>query len=175
MQLKDAIALLQHKNIDPSVTQTWTDLGCGSGLFTSALASLLQSGSIIYAVDRNLSALNKITSSNKVFIKPIAADFIEDPLDFNELDGILMANSLHYVKDKPAFIHKIISYLKPGGCFLIVEYDTDKPVSTWVPYPVSFQTLTKLFGAADYTSAIKLHEQPSLYNRGNIYSAIVTK
>ena len=128
MQLKDALALLTHKSFYPEGPQSWADLGCGSGLFTSALASLLHSGSEIYAVDSNASALKKISSPNNVVIKPVQSDFITDNLDFNKLDGIMMANSFHYVKDKPAFIHKARLYLKPGSCFLIVEYDMDRQV-----------------------------------------------
>ncbi|MES1225815.1 MAG: class I SAM-dependent methyltransferase [Bacteroidota bacterium] len=175
MQLKESIELLQHKNFQPVEKQIWADLGCGSGLFTLALANLLQAGSTVYAVDTNTSALKKLPSNDKVSIRPVQSDFITDQFEFSNLDGILMANSLHYVKDKSAFIGKMIKYLKSGGCFLMVEYDTDKPVSTWVPYPTSFQTLKKIFAAAGFISAQKMNERPSVYNNGKMYSAIFTK
>jgi ubiquinone/menaquinone biosynthesis C-methylase UbiE len=175
MDLKDAIALLRHNSFHPTGIQAWADLGSGSGLFTSALASQLASGSTIYAVDSNHSALTKIIVDDRIAIHPVQADFTVDRLDFSGLNGLLIANSLHYVNDKPAFILKAGGYIKPGGCFLIVEYDTDKPVPRWVPYPLSFQSLERLFETAGYLSIIKLNERPSLYNRGTLYSAMVTR
>jgi ubiquinone/menaquinone biosynthesis C-methylase UbiE len=173
MELQDAISLIQYERPGTPEVQTWADLGCGQGLFTYALANSLLQGSTIYAVDENSSALKKIHSTGKVTIKTLHADFINDSLKLSNLDGILMANSLHYVKDKPAFIRKAIGYMKEKSNFLIAEYDTDKPVSTWVPYPVSFQSLRIIFSEAGYTSIKKLGEHTSVYNSGNIYSALI--
>ena len=47
MQLTEAIKLIQHKGILQTEPQTWADLGCGAGLFTQALASLLHENSTI--------------------------------------------------------------------------------------------------------------------------------
>jgi ubiquinone/menaquinone biosynthesis C-methylase UbiE len=174
MELQEAISLIQYKRPDTTEAQIWADLGCGQGLFTYALADGLQLGSVIYAIDDNLSALKKINSTNKTTIKTLKADFIKDDLELSNLDGILMANSLHYVKDKSAFIRKAIGCMKEKNNFLIVEYDTDKSVPIWVPYPISFTSLKKIFSEAGYTSIKKLHERPSVYNRGNIYSALIS-
>jgi SAM-dependent methyltransferase len=56
------------------------------------------------------------------------------------LDGILMANAMHYFKDKEAVLRQIHSFLKPIGTFLLVEYNVDSG-NPWVPYPL----LSKLF------------------------------
>lgn len=91
-----------------------------------------------------------------------------------DLDGILMANSLHYVRDKLELIQKLSACLKPGGNFLIVEYDTDVPVSHWVPYPVSFSKLKQLFGVTGYGIVEKLGERKSAYGRANLYAAWIS-
>jgi ubiquinone/menaquinone biosynthesis C-methylase UbiE len=118
----------------------WADLGCGTGSFTIALAGLLLKKSLVYAVDKNKAALNKMLDEYKdVIIKKIQGDFTEIKLPEN-LDGILMANSLHYVSDKHAFIKKIQTHLIEQKLFLIVEYDTDIP-NQWIPYPVSLNSL----------------------------------
>jgi len=154
-----------------SLTRQWADLGCGSGLFTTALAQLLPSGSTVYGVDTNPTVRRQAPSSDRpASIIPVRADFVKDPLTLPLLDGILMANSLHYVKDKPALIQKLRSYMQEESPFLVVEYDTGQPVPIWVPYPISYHSLTRLF--KDYTTQ-KLGERPSAYGRANMYAALV--
>jgi len=172
MTLQDAITLIKNKNIVSEKENTWADLGCGSGLFTYALASFLNQGSLIYAVDKNITSFKSLSSSKSLTIKPIELDFEKSILPFSNLDGIIMANSLHFVKDKSIFLEKMKSYLKINGCFLIVEYDTEFP-NRWVPYPVSFSNLKELFSNAGFAPVIKLNEKPSLFNRANLYSAII--
>ena len=167
--LIDITAISQYQHI-----ARWADLGCGNGIFTQALARLLSKGSIIYGIDKDRSIKPGVTDGGVEIISK-KSDFIEDDLEIGNLDGILMANSLHYVKDKPGFIKKMKTYLKPEGIFLLVEYDTAIPVANWVPYPVSFLALTKLFENAGYTRVKKLHERPSVYGRANMYSALVEK
>lgn len=84
----------------------------------------------------------------------------------------MMANSLHYVKDKIKFLEKMKSHIHMDGCFLIIEYDTEVS-NRWVPYPISFLSLKKLFHDAGYSSVIRINEMPSAFNnRGNMYSAV---
>lgn len=173
MELEQAIRLIQNRRIDGDTKTVWADLGCGTGLFTQALASLLAQGSTIYAVDKSESALRKILSHPSITIQKVAADFIYDEMNFQNLDGILMANSLHFVKDKISFLNKISHHLKSNGCYLIVEYDMDKP-NPWVPFPISFSSLQKLFKDFGNYSIHKIHEIPSRYNRANIYSALLS-
>ena len=150
----------------PGSTQQWADLGCGAGLFTEAIARLLPGGSTVYGIDIK-PGLRQQTTPNGVTLVPMTANFEKSELDLHDLDGILMANSLHYVKDKPALVKKLRAYMRPDAPFIIVEYDTDMPVSTWVPYPLSFASLTKLFPRVG-----KLGRRPSVYGRADIYAAI---
>src|SRR6185312_556560 len=172
MTLQEGIALIKTDKIDSFKAATWADLGCGSGLFTNALASLLADESTIYAADKNLSSFHKDSSLKSILIKPVELNFERTPLPFNNLDGILMANSLHYVKNKKVFFEKIKTCLNAIGCFLIVEYDMET-ANHWVPYPISFLSLKKLFHDVGFSFVEKISERPSAFNRGNLYSAIV--
>jgi trans-aconitate methyltransferase len=173
MKLSEAIELISNSEVstlDPSI---WADLGCGSGLFTHALTQLLAPGSTIYAIDKDVSAWNKNSQEKNVTIKITAADFERDDLPLDHLDGIMMANSLHFVRDKIFLFNKLRQYMKTHGFFLIVEYDMDT-ANPWVPFPVSFQSLKQLFEKLPDGSMHRIHERPSVYNRANIYSALIS-
>ena len=174
MILKDAVELITIGTRSSSIVQTWADLGCGSGTFTEALAQILPEGSTIYAVDRNKHLLKNIPDSyGKIKVEKSSRNFLESELPDN-LDGILMANSLHFVEDKFSFIKKAERYMKPPEIFLIVEYDTEIS-NPWVPFPLSFISLENLFKKAEFTSVIKINEKPSVFRRAKIYSALISK
>ena len=173
MQLEDAIELIGRRLQIGIKKQVWADLGCGTGTFTEALAGLLPEKSLVYAVDKNIAALNKIPDKYRdVTIEKLYGDFTEIKLPEN-LDGILMANSLHYVSDKHAFIMKNQTHLIKQKLFLIVEYDTDIP-NQWIPYPVSFNSLKLLIENLGYTIE-KLRERLSIYRKEKIYSVVIRK
>jgi hypothetical protein len=119
--------------------------------------------------------LNEIPNElNECRIEKIQLDFINDKLPFINLDGLLMANSLHYVKDKLSFFSNVNVYLKSRHQLLVVEYDTDR-ANRWVPFPISFRSLEQVMHESGYKSIIKLSERPSVYGHGNIYSAAIFK
>jgi ubiquinone/menaquinone biosynthesis C-methylase UbiE len=175
MEPAQAAILLSNDIFDSQQKQKWADLGCGSGTFTLALAGFLQPQSIICAVDTDESALKQIPGSyNSVTIKKMPEDFEKSNLPFKNLDGILMSNSLHYINDKSSLIQRAIGYLKHDGCFLLVEYDTNK-ANQWVPYPLSFASLTELFNKAGFHSVRKLQEKTSVFGRAKLYSVIIQR
>lgn len=174
MEIREARKLIKTDQI-PARIETWCDFGCGTGTFTLALSELLQTGSCIYAVDQDENSLKSIPPEHHgVKIKKHRADFIEDEFPFADLDGILMANSLHYVRDKATFLRKIERYVKTDFRLLIVEYDNETP-NAWVPYPLTFQSLTNFFLRNGYSKILKLGERKSIYNRGAMYSALISK
>src|SRR4030095_16572424 len=139
---------------------TWANLGCVTGTFTLALADLLAAGSAIHAIDRDGSALRRIPSAhNGVRITTHRGDFTSLTWPFGNLDGVLMANSLHYVDDQATFIRACEPWMTSPRRFLIVEYDTDE-ASRWVPYPVGQSRLTELFTAAGCLSIRVLRSRP---------------
>jgi ubiquinone/menaquinone biosynthesis C-methylase UbiE len=170
MRLRDAIEMLAGIELDALGPMTWADLGCGSGTFTVALAAGLAAGSVIHAMDRDRSALRGLPSFHKgVRITTHGGDFANLPWPFTGLDGILMANSLHYVADQLAFIRSCDGQWKSARHFLVVEYDTNE-AGPWVPYPVNRSRATMLFGRAGYRSVRVLRSRPSVYRRAPLYS-----
>ena len=148
--------------------QYWADLGCGSGTFTRALAALLPPGSPVTAVDREKQRLD---IEGVDFIR---ADFDKDELQLEELDGILIANALHYVVDKAALITRLERMFSGEPRFIIIEYETDRR-NPWVPYPIPFEKLKLLFVLLGYRSVLKINERPSAYRSANMYCALIQK
>ena len=173
MRPRDAIDMLAESGVDALGPTIWADLGCGDGTFTLALASLLAPGSTIHAMDTDGSALRAIPAAHKgARITTHRGDFASQTWPYTGLDGILMANSLHYVEHQLAFIRSCNRYLNPARRFLIVEYDTDTG-NQWVPYPVSEARLTALFEAAGYASIRVLRKRASAFRRAPLYAAAI--
>jgi ubiquinone/menaquinone biosynthesis C-methylase UbiE len=153
---------------------TWADLGCGDGTFTLALASLLPAGSTIHAVDQDAATLRGLPDEfHGSRIVHHHADFTQQPWPFSDLDGILMANSLHYVRHQSAFIRKCASQFRAHHQFLIVEYDLRRG-NPWVPYPIEQKAARELFRDLGYTALSLLGTRPSRYQRGSLYSLLAT-
>jgi trans-aconitate methyltransferase len=158
---------------DTGDPQTWVDLGCGAGTFTSAIASLLPSKSIVYAIDRDPQLFPE--SVNDVSIRFSQGDFEKEKFSFTALNGVLLANSLHYVSDQVQVITKLATWLHPhNGRFLLVEYDS-KTSNQWVPYPIPFQKVATLFSGAGFVNIEKIGERKSRYGQGIMYACVVKK
>ena len=136
MEQLDAIQLITGATIPRDAPQLWADLGCGRGTFTRALASLLPAGSTIYAVDREKQQLPKQISGVEIVFSQ--ADFEQDDFPFHDLDGMLIANALHYSKDAETLLQRLMGLQrKAQEQFMIIEYDSNN-ANRWVPYPLSF-------------------------------------
>lgn len=173
MKMEDAIDMISGANFSQDVPVVWADLGCGSGTFTRALTQLLADGSTVYAIDKDQQHI-LTPGEKKVHIEFIQADFDKDSLNLPSLDGILMANALHYVQDKVSLLRHLQKMLTADPKFIIVEYDTMQ-ANPWVPYPVNFLHLQDLFHDAGFSQLRKLGERRSIYNRSNMYSCLARK
>ena len=92
------------------------------------------------------------------------------PLDLPILDGIVMANSLHFQRDKAPVLALVRSCLRPEGHLVLVEYNQDRG-NTWVPYPLSFKTWQKLARESGFGRTRLLATRPSRF-MGEIYAAL---
>lgn len=155
---------------------TWADLGAGDGTFTRALVELLGAETRIYAVDRDARALAKLerwSARAAPGVTPIQADFSAAStlrtIPEASLDGILCANSLHFVADATAVLGRIATWLRPGGRLVIVEYDRRRG-NPWVPHPIPVQRLTATLAPAGFSDPVITATRPSAYG-GSLYVA----
>jgi ubiquinone/menaquinone biosynthesis C-methylase UbiE len=153
---------------------TWADLGSGTGAFTLALADVLGGRGSIVSVDRDARALSE--QRERMAAKFPSTDVRYEEADFTRalevgaLDGILMANSLHFVRDKEPVLLRLLGNLRRGGRFILVEYDADHG-NPWVPHPISFETWR---GIADEVGLVGTRLGGRVPSRflGAVYSAI---
>jgi ubiquinone/menaquinone biosynthesis C-methylase UbiE len=171
MKLTEATAIIRTPLIEWARPQSWCDLGSGNGTFTMALAQLLTPGSTIYAVDFDQRALEGIPEQHDgVEIRKIVGDLQSSTLRLPSVDGILMANTLHFIQEQQVFLRRLLSV---ADCFLIVEYERTKP-NPWGPYPVGFERLRQLFTEAGVERVEKLATRPSQFG-GTMYSALAER
>jgi ubiquinone/menaquinone biosynthesis C-methylase UbiE len=149
----------------------WADLGAGEGAFTRALADLLGPGSSITAVDRDGRALRGLSGETfpGVAVDTKVGDFTQ-PLGLSNLDGVVMANSLHFLRDKGPALNLVRNMLRPGGKLVVVEYGTDRG-NPWVPHPFSYATWVKMAAQAGFVGTRLLKTIPSRH-LGSMYSAV---
>jgi ubiquinone/menaquinone biosynthesis C-methylase UbiE len=117
----------------------WADLGCGDGIFTYVLGQFLRPDSEIYAIDKNRRALaalkrNLAELQLPTAVHPMLADFTH-LLDLPPLDGLVMANALHFIKAKEPVLQPLLNLLRPGGRLIVIEYNTNRG-NYAVPYPL---------------------------------------
>lgn len=182
MNQHDAIALIEKAVGDtPGV---WADLGAGEGTFTQALLPLLGPGSKVYAVDHDrhaLTELQSIASKSNGKVVAMNADFARaqefraafETQVATALDGILIANALHFVRDRCRVLHELAQLLRPGGRVVLVEYDR-RAASQWVPYPIPISELPALAQAAGLEEFTVTATRPSAY-QGSIYAAFARR
>lgn len=178
MDVNDAVALI--RDAVGTGSGIWADLGAGTGTFTRALALLLDAGSTIYAVDDDanaVAALRGLAATSPTRIIPVRADLTR-PLELpglgdQLLDGMLFANSLHFVPNAERVLMELARRVRVGGRVIVVEYDRRAP-SRWVPYPIRASHWPQLATSAGLTNAAVTATRPSAY-AGVLYVGVATR
>ena len=174
MNHDDHVALLRGGIDRPG--GVWADFGSGTGAFTLALADLIGPGGVIYSIERDRTALaQQERSLRERFPNSIVhyrvADFthpIRDSVPL--LDGIVMANALHFHRNKEPILQLMKSYLRPQGHFILVEYNIEQGNSA-VPYPLSYRQWEQLAQRSGFDRTRLLMTRPSRFLK-EIYSAV---
>jgi ubiquinone/menaquinone biosynthesis C-methylase UbiE len=170
MTLTEAIHFIRP-GIQPA-NGIWADIGAGTGLFTMALMHIMEEGTII-AVDKSPHALYSIKASSQIHFQVMEGDF-NQPLQLPLMDGILMANALHYANDHITVLENVLASLREGGRFVLIEYDTEVPNGPWVPNPVSMKLFRNLCKQVGLSDPELIGERQSIYQDGTMY-AVVSK
>ena len=157
-------------NLDLKDSMSGAEFGCGSALFTVALAKKLSKGRVcaLDIQEEKLSALQgRLSKENINNVKTILAD-LEAPngstLKADSLDVVLIPNVLFQAENKYGMINEAVRILKKGGELLIIDWLREGPFSPkeGMISPEEMKkiaqscglSLTKEFMAGDYHYAL---------------------
>ncbi len=174
MNHDDHIALLRGGIDQPG--GVWADFGSGTGAFTLALADLIGPAGVIHSIEQDRSALAQQERSMLARFPHSIVHYY--PADFTHpiresvppLDGLVMANSLHFHRYQEPIIQLIKGYLSSQGRFILVEYNIEHGNSA-VPYPVSYRMWEELAQRCGFVRTRLLKTRPSRFLK-EIYSAV---
>ncbi|HEX6316102.1 MAG TPA: class I SAM-dependent methyltransferase [Gemmatimonadaceae bacterium] len=154
---------------------SWADVGAGTGTFTRALQLLLPAESRIYAIDRDPAAIAALRRIGGVVA--VQSDFTKTTefadLGPASLDGMLLANALHFVPDPAVVLARLARLVKPRGRVVIVEYDR-RAASPWVPFPIESVRWPSIAEAAGFVNPAVIARRNSAY-AGELYVAVADK
>ncbi|HEY9151859.1 MAG TPA: class I SAM-dependent methyltransferase [Anaerolineales bacterium] len=175
MEHEDHVNLLKPANLN--LGGTWADFGAGGGAFTLALRELISAEATIYAVDKDRARLDELQREYRMRFGDaqnlhVLVDDFSRRITLPPLDGVVMANSLHFFKDKEKVLRHVRTFLKPNGILLLVEYNAEKG-NMWVPYPLTFEMFRALARQAGFSEPRLLAKHPSSFLR-EFYSALTS-
>jgi SAM-dependent methyltransferase len=90
-----------------------------------------------------------------------------------QLDGVLLANALHFVRDPERVLARLVEQLRPGGRAIVVEYDR-REASQWVPFPIPASRWPRLAESAGLAEPAITATRPSSYS-GVLYTGVATQ
>lgn len=168
----EAVALIR-----PAVAsgEAWAELGAGHGTFTKALGELAGPTGSVWASDRDpaaVHALEQLALPGGTPLRVARCDFARSP-DLPPVDGVLMANALHFARDQESVLRHAVYQLKRGGKLLLVEYDRTRG-TPWVPFPVPPARFRELAAAVGLEEPEEVGRRASRYHR-EMYAAMARR
>lgn len=163
--------------IRPAVApgEAWAELGAGHGTFTKALGELVGPAGSVWAADRDPAAvrtLEQLALPRDAALRVAQCDFTRSP-DLPAVDGVLMANALHFAHGQESLLRHLVDQLPPGGKLVLVEYDRTRG-TPWVPYPVPPARFRELAVTVGLEAPEEVGRRASRYHR-EMYAAVARR
>ena len=103
------------------------DIGCGTGVYTIALAEQVGAMGQVYAVDVHREALHTLAGTldrrGIINVEMLWADVEKSiPIDAFSLDAVVLSNVLFQLEDRGKTLSIIAKVLKPEGMLLVVDW-----------------------------------------------------
>ena len=86
-----------------------------------------------------------------------------------------MANALHYAPQVTNTLINVLGALKAGGTLVVIEYDIERPMGPWIPYPIPLRSLYAIIEDLGLSNIEIMGNIPSRYGSREIYSIKANK
>ena len=111
--------------------QAVADVGAGTGLYEPLFAAAVGTGGTVYAVDivpRFIDYIaTKAAEQNLTQITTILGDDRSTGLAEGSVDVVFVCDTYHHFEDHEAMLASIHQALRPGGRFVVVDYERIEP------------------------------------------------
>ncbi len=115
--------VIETLNLHPG--DTAAEVGCGDGFYTIPLARFLGPSGKVLAEDISDSELIKLKEhlgkEGLQNVEVIKGDKDDPKLPANRLDAALIVNAYHEMTEHEAMLRHVLTALKPGGTFILME------------------------------------------------------
>lgn len=106
------------------------DLGSGSGYFTRRFVEALGGNGVVYAIDVEQEMLDYVRASLEgqagASVVSLRLAKPDDPgLPPASVDLIFICNVFHHLENRPAYLKRLGSALRPGGRIAIIDFYSD--------------------------------------------------
>lgn len=147
------------------------DVGCGTAYFTLELARAVGPEGKVYALDISEELLaragEKVAAAGMDNVALVLSREVQIPLPGAQVDAALLANVLHEVGEKEAFLAEVGRVIRPAGRLLVVEW---KKIATPKGPPVDHRLepgeVIALAGGAGFSGATLVEIGPYHYGVG---------
>lgn len=161
----------------PETGGTWADFGSGTDAFTLALAEIVGRDAHLYSIDQQDSALRQQKQTMRRTFPELKVEYIvanyTKSLDLPNLDGIVMANTLHFQRHKDGVLQLVYRYLRPGGAVYpgVIQHRSGQSLGS---HPFSYESWATMAHRNGFVDTQLLAIRPSRF-MGEIYAAASRK
>ncbi len=116
------------------------DLGGGTGDLGAGVARVLEAKVVVADVTPQM--LRRVSPDPSVSVRLTTAEAL--PFPDGHFDGLLCSDAFHHFRDQEAAAKEMARVVRPGGCFLILEFRRSGPgralvaIERWLGEPGAF-------------------------------------
>lgn len=121
LKVAEAVAALQLRGDEVVV-----DIGAGSGVFTVALARAVAARGRVYAVEVDQGLVDHLAKraqeQKATNVRAVLGKFTDPNLPARDVDVAFIADVLHHIENRAAYLKNLASYLKPTGRIAVIDF-----------------------------------------------------
>jgi demethylmenaquinone methyltransferase/2-methoxy-6-polyprenyl-1,4-benzoquinol methylase len=119
-----------------------SQLGSGGRLILADLSPVM-----LHEARKRLGPIMARRGANRPRVDYVVGDLLRDDLGLGEFDVVFLGWGLRYVEDVDAGLARMRSFVKPGGCLVVLEFTRPPRVSWATPAHLYFRYILPQIGS----------------------------